>query len=61
MTKYQCIQHVDTAIEVTVEANSEEEAEEKADTAVTDMSDEEYNFQLRSGAQPDKWDIHEEE
>ena len=59
MTKYRCIQHVDTAVEVVVEANSEEEAEKKADTEIAGMDEKAYNQQLIDNAQAGEWLIEE--
>jgi len=52
MAKYRYLQHIDTHIEVKVEANNEDEAREKAVTVVVDMKDEDYNQQLAENAEP---------
>lgn len=59
MPKYRYLQHVDTCVEVEVEADNEEEAREKAIKVMTHMPDEEYNQQLISSAEPGEDSIDE--
>ena len=59
MPRYRYLQHVDTCVEVEVEASNEDEAREKAITEMTDMPDEEYNQQLIASAEPGEDSIEE--
>lgn len=57
--KYRCIQHIDTHIEMEVEAKDEAEAEEKGMTEVLDMAENEYSRQLVANAEIGEWIIEE--
>ena len=61
MAKFRCIQHIDSYVEVEVEAEDKEEAWEKADTVAVDMSDKEYNDQVIANIEVGEWIIKETE
>ena len=51
--EYGCFQHVDSYIEVTVEAGNEEEAEHLARVALQNMSSEEFARQVVANSEVD--------
>ena len=58
--KYQVHQHVDSYFEVTVEANSEEEALEVAQPLLENMSNEEFTRQVIANSEVDNETLVEE-
>jgi len=61
MAKFRCIQHIDSYVEIEVEAEDEEEAREKADTVAVDRGDREYNDQVIANIEVGEWIIKETE